>query len=102
MASREQNAYEGFFSSYRVNIHIIQSKLTIGAEHRQTKRVYRTEIDQDAIGNITQGVCETCEHLFELLQELVENDGKCSNKSLKIIDQETKLILHVTLAVAFG
>jgi hypothetical protein len=102
MASGERSTYEGFFSSYRISIHIIQSKLAITVEHRQTKRVYRTEIDQDAINNITQGVCETCEHLFELLQELIENDGKSANRSLKIIGEETKLTLHVTLVVTFG
>ncbi|CAF4849584.1 unnamed protein product [Rotaria sp. Silwood1] len=102
MASQEQNSCEGFISSYKINIRILQSKLTIGAEHCQTKKVYRTEMDQDDVNNITQNICETCQHLFELLHELIENDGICSNKSLKLIEQETKLLLNVTLTVGFG
>ncbi|UJR16776.1 hypothetical protein I4U23_003676 [Adineta vaga] len=76
--------------------------ITIGAEHRQTKRIYRTEIDQDAVLNMTQGACETCEHLVELIHELIDNDGKCSDKNLQIIEQGSKVVLNVILIVNFG
>jgi hypothetical protein len=98
----EQSFFTGFISSYKLNVHLIRSKLTVGAEHRQTKKVYRTEINEDSICTVTQGACETCEHLFELFHELIDNDGKCPNKSLKLVEQETKLELNVTVAVIFG
>ncbi|CAF2744080.1 unnamed protein product [Rotaria sp. Silwood2] len=102
MTRCESNSDENLIKLYKIDVHHSQSRLSIGAEHCQTKRIYRTEIDQDAIVNMTQGACETCEHLFELLQELIDNDGKCSNKNLKILEQGTKVRLDVTVTLIFG
>ncbi|CAF1401456.1 unnamed protein product [Adineta steineri] len=102
MSLDEQKSDESLLSSYRISNRLAQSKLFVSAEHRQTKKVYRTEIDQDTIGKITQGICDKCEQLFDLLQELIDNEGKTNMASLELTDDETKLLFNVTLTIVFG
>ncbi|UJR29457.1 hypothetical protein I4U23_010669 [Adineta vaga] len=102
MSVDESNTDECLLSSYRINLRLVPSKILIGAEHYRTKNVYRTEINQDTINNITQGLCDKCEQLFDLLQDLNDNEGKTDTANLQLTEEETKLIINVTMTVVFG
>ncbi|CAF1673130.1 unnamed protein product, partial [Didymodactylos carnosus] len=92
--------YDGTFEQYKFHLNIQHNKkLSISTEHRLNKKLYRSEFDESQIPLLTQQICDTCEQLLELLQDLIDNGGQMiegkNEKTLQITEHNDKLEINI-------